>query len=117
VEAAAAAATATAALTGLQETAVISAQAVTDAELAGLNISDPIAYGELVATRDADALAVTNAQATINAAATAQEAADAAEAEAVSLLDAAANKTPVSDDTRAALDALLEGKITAPPAP
>ena len=71
----------------------------------------------LQAQAAADALAVTNAQATIDAAAAAQEAADAAEAEAVNLLDAAANKTPVSEDTRAALDALLEGKITAPPAP
>jgi hypothetical protein len=114
---AAAAATATAALPGLQATAAISAQAVADAELAGLNISDTTAYDALVATRDADAQAVADAQATIDAAAAAQAAADAAEAEAVNLLNAAANKTPVSEDTRAALDALLEGKITAPPAP
>ena len=118
VDAAAAAATATAALPGLQTTAATSAQGVLDAQLpGGLMETDPTAYAALQAQAAADALAVTNAQATIDAAAAAQEAADAAEAEAVNLLDAAANKTPVSEDTRAALDALLEGKITAPPAP
>jgi hypothetical protein len=32
----------------------------------------------------------------------------------VNLLNAAANKTPVSDETRAYVDGLLEGKITLP---
>jgi hypothetical protein len=68
-----------------------------------------------------DAAAATTARAEADAAAalaaTAAADAVAAETEALSLLDAAANKTPVSPETRDALDALLEGKITAPPAP
>lgn len=53
---------------------------------------------------------VEQAQADIDASATALADAEAAEAEAVELLNAAANKTPVSEETRAALDQLLEAK-------
>jgi hypothetical protein len=80
----------------------------------GLMTIDPAAYATLQAQAAADAQAVLDAQATIAAAATAQAAADAAEAQAVNLLNAAANKTPVSDETRAYVDGLLEGKITLP---
>ena len=48
------------------------------------------------------------AQATAEAAATA---ATTAETEAVDAINAAANKTPVDEETRAALDKLLEGKL------
>jgi hypothetical protein len=45
-----------------------------------------------------------------------QAAADAADAMAMDLLEDAANK-PVTEDVRAAVDGLLEGKITLPEQP
>jgi hypothetical protein len=70
-------------------------QAVTDAALTGGQVAAlETAYTDWQNAVEADALAAT------------------AEAEAEAALNTAANKTPVSDETRAALDALLVGKIT-----
>jgi hypothetical protein len=69
-------------------------QAITDAALTPEQVTAlETAYTDWQNAVEADALAAT------------------AEAEAQDALNAAANKTPVSDETKAALDALLVGKI------
>ena len=88
------------------------AKAAAAAELQDLNDAVDAAQttaDSLQAAADAAAAQIPDAEATV---AHAEIDAEAAEAAAQEALNFAANKTPVSDETKAALDALLAGKIT-----
>jgi hypothetical protein len=92
--------------------ATTEAKAAAAAELQGLNDAVDAAQttaDSLQAAADAAAAQIPDAEATV---AQAEIDAEAAEAAAQEALNSAANKTPVSDETKAALDALLVGKIT-----
>lgn len=81
-------------------------------ELQGLNDAVDAAQIKadgLQAAADAAAAQIPGAEATVDQA---EIDADAAEAAAEDALNFAANKTPVSEETKAALDALIAGKIT-----
>jgi hypothetical protein len=96
-----------------QQVADVAAQAAADAVTALDQLNADFTAGLIdQATYDSQLTSLQMAaEAAAADAAALQAAADAADAQAASLLEAAANKTPVTEEVRAAVDALLEGKI------